>query len=88
MAATLPHPGLPQDIVSRQVKAPTGLHGLFRRRLRYRSRLVAAMLAVNLPLMVGLARLRPTQWFTFAQAGIRFPPLGRSVRTGNTHSGS
>jgi len=57
MAARLPHPRLPQDTVSWPLKAPTGLHRLLRRRLRYRTRLVAGMLAVTLPLMIGLAAL-------------------------------
>ncbi|MEA2590903.1 MAG: methyl-accepting chemotaxis protein, partial [Actinomycetota bacterium] len=56
MAASLPHGGRPQDIVSWRLKSATGRHGLFRR-LRYRSRLVAGMLVVILPLMVGLAAL-------------------------------
>jgi methyl-accepting chemotaxis protein len=56
MAASLPHEGRPQDIVSWRLKSPTRRRGLFGR-LRYRSRLVAGMLVVILPLMVGLAAL-------------------------------
>jgi methyl-accepting chemotaxis protein len=56
MAASLPHRGRPQDIVSLRLKSPTSRRGSFRR-LRYRSRLVAGMLVVILPLMVGLAAL-------------------------------
>ena len=56
MAASLPHPGHPQDTASWRLTSPAGLRGWVRRR-RYRSRLVAGMLAVILPLMLGFAAI-------------------------------
>src|SRR2546427_7159793 len=56
MAASLPHPGRPQDTASWRLPSPAGLKGWLRRR-RYRSRLVAGMLAVILQLMLGFAAI-------------------------------
>ena len=56
MAATLPHPSHPQDAASWQLTSPAGLKGWLRRR-RYRSRLVAGMLGVILPLMLVFAAI-------------------------------
>src|SRR5205807_2449483 len=60
MAASLPHPGHPQDTASWRLTPPPGLTGGVKgwlRRRRYRSRLVAGMLAVILPLMLGFAAI-------------------------------
>ena len=56
MAASLTHPGLPQDNASWRLTSPAGLKGWLRRR-RYRSRLVAGMLGVILPLMLVFAAI-------------------------------
>jgi hypothetical protein len=59
MAASLPHRGHLQDTGNWRLKSPRGRNGLLHG-LRYRTRLVAGMLAVILPLMVGLAILLTT----------------------------
>jgi methyl-accepting chemotaxis protein len=56
MAASLPYPGHPEDTASSRLTSPAGLQGWLRGR-RYRFRLVAGMLAVILPLMLGFTAI-------------------------------
>jgi hypothetical protein len=56
MAASLPYTGHPEDTARSRLKSSAGLQGWLRSR-RYRFRLVAGMLVVILPLMLGFAAI-------------------------------
>ena len=78
MAASLPHPGHPQDAASWRPASPAGLQGWLRRR-RYRSRLVAGMLAVILPLMLGFAAILTAKAESAGRRVVRVDPKFTSV---------
>ncbi|MFN2569184.1 MAG: cache domain-containing protein [Candidatus Dormibacteria bacterium] len=60
MAASLPYPGRPEVTASGRLTGHAGLKGWLRGR-RYRFRLVAGMLGMILPLMVGFAAILTAQ---------------------------